>query len=199
MRRNVMRGAVAASVLAAAFGMAALGGAMAEEWASPDGRLTITVPDGWPVDVMSRPTDSVFAIAAGTASQECRSYLLSNPGTAGATTSQIVRTFAVPFTNDQWAQVIEGVAMVRGGTLRSTSVDESGFWPRQEAVIDHEGAAVYASLQGRPGYDIYSFCKTWDGPDAPEVYAAVLDSVGAATDAAAEAAAAPAEIVPPPQ
>jgi hypothetical protein len=201
MRRFAMRSVLKATALAAVFGFAAVGAAMAEEWSSEDGRLQITVPDGWPVDIMSRPTDTVFAIAAGTASQECRSYVVGNPATEGATTQQIVRAFSTPFTTDQWAQIAQGVAMVRGGTVRSTSVDAAGFWPRQEALIDHEGATVYASLQGRPGYDIYSFCKTWDGPDAPDVYAAVLDSIGAAGDDAAEAAAAaaPPAIAPPPQ
>ncbi len=201
MQRFAKRGVWKAAAVAAVLGVAMAGVAVAEEWSSEDGRLQITVPGGWPVDVMSRAGDTVFSIAAGTASQECRSFVLTNPATAAATTTQIVRTFAAPFTPEQWGQIIQGVSMVRGGTLTSSSVDISGFWPRQEAVITHEGAPVYASLQGRPGYDIYSFCKTWDGPDAPEVYAAVLDSIGSATDTAAEAAAAAAvaPVAPPPQ
>jgi len=172
-----------AAVLAAGFSVAA-----AEQWIAEDGRMQMTVPDGWPVDPLTGPADTIQQIIVGTADQECRVYTVPNPGTASATTQQIIRAFAQPFTTEQWDQIISGVPIVRNGTLANAAVDSSGFFPRQEAQIATADGLVHASIQGRPGYDLYAFCKTYSGPDAPELYNTVLDSIGAAGDAAAEAA-----------
>ena len=183
-----------AALIGAAFLAAGLSVAAAEQWVAADGRLQVTVPNNWPVDLESEPTDAVQQIIMGTADQECRVYTVPNPGTAAATTQQMVRAFAQPFTVEQWGQVIAGVPIVRGGTVTNPQVDSAGFWPRQEAQISTDDGVVYASIQGRAGYDIYAFCKTYGGPDQPAVYNTVLDSIGAATDAAAEAAAAAAAV-----
>lgn len=175
---------VGTAILSAGFSVAA-----AEQWVADDGRIQITVPDGWPVDPLTGPADQIQQIIVGTADQECRVYAVPNPGTASATTPQIIRAFAQPFTTEQWGQIISGVPLVRNGTLASAAVDASGFFPRQEAQIATGEGVVHASIQGRPGYDLYAFCKTYGGPDVPELYNSVLDSIGAAGDAAAEEAA----------
>lgn len=185
---------IGAVVAAAGFSVAA-----AEQWTSSDGRLQITVPSNWPVDLVTGPADQIQQIIVGTANNECRVYTVPNPGTQTATTQQMIAAFAQPFTPQQWNQIITGVPMVRGGTLSNPTVDASGFYPRQEAQVTTADGLVYASIQGRPGYDIYAFCKTYEGPDQPELYNTVLDSIGAAGDAAAAAAAvAPVAPTPPP-
>jgi hypothetical protein len=177
------------ALAAAAFAALGLASASAETpYASPDGRITLTMPDGWVADVMSDPGAPVFHIAIGTAAQECRVVLPNNPVTTTVSTGTIKRTFSNQFTADQWNTVISGFPFVRGGTLVTNGVDESGFWPRQTAEILHEGRTVYGSIQGRQGYDIYAFCTSFDGPDVPAVYSAVLRSIGAAGDAAAQTA-----------
>lgn len=183
---------IGVAVAAAGFSVAA-----AEQWTSSDGRLQITVPNNWPVDVMTGPADPIQQIIVGTATQECRVYTIPNPGTAGATVQQMIAAFAQPFTPDQWNQVITGLPMVRGGTLVNPTVDSSGFFPRQEAQVTTDDGLVYASIQGRSGYDIYAFCKTYEGPDAPELYDTVLDSIGASSDAEAAASAPPVDPVAP--
>jgi len=180
-------GAWRACALAALFSVAAVTGAAAQPWTSQDGRLSLEVPNGWPVDLMSRAGDTVLSVATGTASNECQFWVVNNPATAAGTPEQVIRAFTTPFTQAQWDQIISTNSYVRGGMVAAYAVDTSGFWPRQTAEVMMGATTVYASLQGRPGYDIYGFCKTYDGPDTPTVYAAVLASAGSVTDAATQA------------
>ena len=179
-----------AAAFVCAIALAGAAVAAAEQWVSQDGRLHITVPDGWPVDVMSGAGSPVLQIAAGNADQECQVFVVPNLGTATATTDQILRTFNRPLTPEQWSGIVSGIPLVRNGSVTTTGIDTTGFWPRQEALVNKDGGVIYASVQGRPGYDIYSFCKTYSGADDPALYNTILDSVGAGGDAAAEAAAA---------
>lgn len=157
------------------------------DYTSPDGKVQLTMPDGWIADVI--PTsDGSFLVAVGTAAQECRVMQRANPATTVASVGAIRRAYAQPFTADQWNQVIQGSSFTRGGALVSMSVDETGFFPRQLAQLTHEGRTVHAAVHGRPGFDLYTFCTSFDGPDTPDVYAAVIRSTRASDDAAQQAA-----------
>lgn len=169
-------------------------------WDGAGGRLQFVAPQGWPVDVMSRPNDTTFEVAIGDAAKECRLFAVPRAETAERSAADVNRAFAVPFAAEQWTQLALGFRFFENeAVLQTAAVDETGPFPRQTAQFMSNGRTVYATVVGRPGAEIYGFCQAYDGPDQPAAFQALLASIGTGQDAALAAtlpAAAPAEAPP---
>ena len=187
-----------ALALAAVFGLVTLAGAAAADpWTDPNGNLIINPPHGW--TVRPRGVQGATVVLAFTPSSDCYFYAVPNPATTQSTIHSVQHTTA-PLTPETWAAASQGVPdFFEAGapTVVSQSVDTSGFWPVQHAVLQSGSRTVQAELQVRPGFELRGFCS---GSEAS--YDAILNSMSHPHDAAwqeqgaAEAAAAAA--APPP-
>lgn len=171
--------------------------AMAETWTDPQGRFSFDKPAGWPAEA---PVDRGAAteLVIGAADYECWFYYVSRPESAGTNPDAFVRANAAPLTAEQWAASTRPFAPMRpapgalgGPTASDISVDTSGYFPRQRAVLQNGDRRVSAGLTVRPGAEIWTLCLSYDSTDRTATFNQVINSVGTPQDAAlAEAGAA---------
>ncbi|MGE0829064.1 MAG: hypothetical protein AB7O04_06910 [Hyphomonadaceae bacterium] len=194
--------AIAALSLALSAG-AALGQTAA--WTDTQGRLTFQHPTGWPVDIPSGQSASLFQVIAGTADEECK-FFVAPRDTAARTPDAVRRGVLTPIGDAAWSSTASSLRIFRDAlfTVSNARVDTSGFWPVQRATLTSGSDVVQAALQARPGAEYWAFCQTYNGSDRTAVFEQVTASMGSPRDAewrtAIEAAqAAAAATTPPPQ
>lgn len=196
-------------VIAAAALALTAGGAFAQPWADPAGRLTFNAPNGWPVDVAPNSTADLLHITAGTADDECQFVVFTRPTTASASADGVRRGMVTPIGEPAWLSMTQTMTRLfrAPATVQNPTVDTaSGFWPIQRATLVAGDRTVLGAMQGRPGLEIWTFCLTYAPGDRSGVFNQVINSVGAGRDAewrtqaeAAEAARAAAAAAPPPE
>lgn len=189
----------ALAAAAAGLGLTIAGFAYARVWTDPGGRVTFDAPSGWSImqEQGASATDSNSYVIAGTAAQECQVKAQANPRSAASSPSAVHRTAATStqFDSLYWTQAAAAMpSLFPDGPAEfvSHSVDTSGAWPIQRAVLRSGARTVYAALQLRPGIDLLTMCMTYDGADPVERYDAFIRSVGHPNDAAWAAQLAPA-------
>lgn len=181
--------------------MGLAGGALAEPWSDPSGRLSFNRPVEWSVnqEFGDAPADAYTYVIVGDASNECHMMAQPNPGTATASADAVRRANAdqARFTPALWTQIANGVGNIfpnRSASVLSNTA-EGAQWPIQRADIQSAQRLVRASMQIRPGTDILVFCMSYDGTDRTDLFDSLIRSVGHPNDAVyfADAAQAQAE------
>jgi hypothetical protein len=179
----MMRVSLFALALGMGLGVSAL--ASAAPWTDPNGRLVFEAPAGWTTTV--EQSNEYTYVVTGTANNECHVIARPNAGTASSSPEALRRATLneAQFQAPQWTTIANGMSSIfrnNNANVISRSLDTSGFWPIQRAEIQGE-RLVHASLQLRPGWDLLSFCMTYDGADAVQAYEAVSRSVSHPNDA----------------
>lgn len=165
------------------------GGALANPWADPSGRVSFDQPSEWTTnqEFGDSPSDAYSYVITGNASNECHIMAQPNPGTAAASSDAVKRANAdgARFSPDVWTQIANGVGNIfpnRSASVVSHS-SEGDQWPIQRAEIQSTQRLVHASMQLRPGTDILVFCMNYDGTERTDLFDAVIRSVGHPNDA----------------
>ncbi|MBI1250659.1 MAG: hypothetical protein GC189_04220 [Alphaproteobacteria bacterium] len=189
------------TLAALALALAASGAASAQtgaRWTDPSGKVSFDPPAGWPVDVVSNAGASPVYVISGNADIECQFIGLESAASAGRSVDVVRSAYANPLPPEAWTAMSSGMRMFRSGVeVTSQSVDTSGFWPIQRAVLRSGESTIHAGMQGRPGYEIRTFCLTYDGSDGAATFERVIRSVGTPQDQALQAQAAPAPAATP--
>ncbi|MES1158866.1 MAG: hypothetical protein ABUL42_03125 [Terricaulis silvestris] len=157
-------------------------GAAADPWTSPDGKLRFDLPSGWLV-APQQATNMTY-IVAGSGDKECDVMARTRADTASAPPDLMRQYGNSPISQADWTRVIGMVPDVFGGdgTYVSSEVNTDGFWPVNLAQFNSAGHAIYASIQLRPGVDLWAFCQSRAGADDATTYAALLRSVALSED-----------------
>jgi hypothetical protein len=184
----------ALAAAAAGLGLTMAGIAYARVWSDPGGRITFDAPNGWSImqETGANPTDTGSYVIAGTAAAECQVRAQANPRSVASSADAVYRTAAVSTQFDSLYWISAGNAVQslfpdNSAEFVSHSVDTSGTWPIQRAVLRSGTRTVYGALQLRPGIDLLTMCMTYDGADQVERYEAFIRSVGHPNDAAWQA------------
>jgi len=172
-------------------------------WTAPDQSFSLSRPGNWPVDRMSDSSPAIAHYAAGLADAECSIYAIQRPNTATVSPGTVQRSFATPFTAEQWTQVASGIRSLGAAvTAETMSVNTDNFWPVQRARLTTSDGPVEAGIQARPGIEIWTFCQSFDSRDRVATFDSIIRSIATPRDAelqaAAVAAAAEAAAPPPP-
>jgi hypothetical protein len=182
-----------AAALAAVLGLVSLGSAAADPWTDPNGNMTLNAPRGWTVRPQNMQGGT--AVLAFTPSSDCYFLAIPNPASAGRS-ANAARNSTTPLPPTAWATALQAVPdLAEGGaaTVTSQSVDTSGFWPVQRAVLQAGSRTVHGAVQIRPGMELRGFCA---GGDAS--YDAILNSLGHPNDQTWQTEAAAAAPAPTP-
>lgn len=188
-----------AAVAVVALGWAYSGaGAAAEPWSDPSGRLSFNTPVGWETrqEVGASATDAYTYVITGDAANECHIMAQPNPGTIAASADAVRRANddEARFNGALWTQIANGVRNIFPNQSAAfvSGAKEGENWPIQRAEIQSSQRLVRAAMQMRPGFDILTFCMNYEGTERPDMYDAVIRSVGHPNDAVffADAAAA---------
>lgn len=187
LKRFAMAGAVALALTAAV----AYGQGATKTYTDAQNRFTFQYPSnmGNP-DVTSRPNQPVN-IVVGLGAFECQMFAVDNAQSASQPPDAVVRAYGTAITTDLWKRQADAFALYnRQGTVDSSTVDTSGFWPVQRAMMkSDDGTAVTAALQARPGLELWQFCTSFDGADHTPVFNQIINSFAGSNDAALQAAA----------
>lgn len=179
--------AVAALAAVSALALAAAQAQPAPKtFTDPQNRFTFQYPADWPADIMSRPTDPALEIAVGVANAECRVFAVNQASSASAAPGAVRRAFQTAFTPDKWKAAADGFNVWKDqGVVTANSVDASRFWPVQTATFTTDsGKTGYATMQGRPGLDVWQFCSSFDDRDRKPVFDQIFASLAGLNDAA---------------
>ena len=191
-----------AALAATALGLAiCVGVADAKTITDPHGRFIVDTPASWTMTDRTLPANEFSYVILGTANNECQILVFPSDNLATATPRQVQRVSAndPQFSAAFWTTSANGVVTIfpdNSAAVISTSAEHDLPWPEQHAEItspqNTEIAApktVHATLQLRPGFEIYSYCMTYSGADAVAAYTAVAHSIRTSNDATWEAAA----------
>jgi hypothetical protein len=185
-------GMMRVSLIAATLGLGLVAGGLASAapWNDPNGRLVFDAPQGWATTV-EQSGDYTYVVS-GTANNECHIIARPNAATASSTPEAVRRATGndAQFQAQQWTVIANGMSSIfpnNSANVLSRSQDTSGFWPIQRAEIQGPERLVHAALQLRPGWDLLSFCMTYDGADSLATYDPVIRSVAHPNDAALRA------------
>ncbi|MBX3511166.1 MAG: hypothetical protein KF700_08190 [Hyphomonadaceae bacterium] len=180
----------ALAAAAAGLGLTMAGIALAAPWTDPGGRVTFDAPSGWSIQQErgANPSDGNTYVIVGNAANECQVKAQPNPRSAASNPGAIYRTAATStqFDSVYWTQAAAAFPSLFSdgpATVVSHSVENTGPWPVQRAVLRSGARTVYAGLQLRPGVDLLTMCMSYEGADPVQRYDAFIRSVGHPNDA----------------
>ncbi len=184
-----------ALALGLAFGIFASGLAMAQAtkpYADPKGRFSIAYPAKWPADLMSKPDSANTEFVVGGADAECWFIGIDHPEWASAKPTDVRRTFQQPYDNQKLLGSFEGRVLNGGGPenppkVLTSSVENVSNWPVQFGEIQAGADNLMVAVHVRPGFEVRSFCKAYDGKDHKAEFKAIALSLTATRDAEWEA------------
>jgi hypothetical protein len=198
----VMKIVALAVVSLAAFVNMAVAQQATKPWTDTKNRFTIQVPASWPVDVQSKPDEDFLYLIAGPADAECSIFVLPNENTATASADRVARAYAKPMSVEDWSKSLTDFNQFSGATVMTVELGASGPWALHSAEMSlTDGTQAYGATQGRPGFEMWQYCRSYDGKDRTAVFVAIARSMQSPQDAdwaaqieaaAAKAAAAPA-------
>lgn len=177
------------------FGVFASGLAMAQAtkpYADPKGRFSIAYPAKWPADLMSKPDSPTTEFVVGGADAECWFIGIDHPEWANAKPTDVRRTFTEKFTEQKLLESFEGRLLAGASKdspakVTASSVENIGNWPVQFGEIQAGADNLMVAVHARPGFEVRSFCKGYDGKDHKAEFKAIALSLTATRDAEWEA------------
>lgn len=172
-------------ILAAVFAVIS-GVAFAQEdftsWTDPTGALSFRYPSGWTARQQESQTPGAIRVFVGAGDYECQIWRLPHPQSANAPPDAVRQRYTTPIAVTEWTNIVGALPEFRSGaTASDISVDTTGPWPTQHAVVhagDHEARVT---LQGRPGLELITLCQSFDSQDRTAIFNEIAVSVEAPT------------------
>jgi hypothetical protein len=186
--------AAAISALLALGAAPALAQAPTPTWTDPTGAFTISNPEKWKMEKMSDAASQVTQYFGGAASHECWVSHIPRADSADKSVAAVKKAFSQPIGDAMWAQVFPNLGAAGAPPkVLSASVDTNAGWPVQLATLEGKDGTTIAAIHGRPGFEVRTWCVSFDKKDRAAAFTQIVKSVTSPKDAdwnASEAAAA---------
>jgi hypothetical protein len=170
-------------LLATTFFAALLGGAaFAQEafttWTDPSGGLSFRYPAGWTARKQESQTPGAIRVFVGAGDYECQIWRLPHSQSANAPPDAVRQRYTTPIAATEWSNIVGALPEFRtGATASDITVDTTGAWPTQHAVVHASEHEARVTLQGRPGLELITLCQSFDDRDRAAVFNQIAASV----------------------
>jgi hypothetical protein len=187
------RALAAAGLSAAVFALAATAWAQgaSRTFTDPQNRFTFQYPANLDVDSPPARPDRPLNILVGLADYECQMFAVDRAEHRSSAPDAVVRAYSTALATDKWKASADAFALYnRQGTVQSSTIDTSKFWPVHRAELRTEdGKPAIGAMHVRPGVELWQFCTSFDGKDHSAAFNQMISSVAGPNDAALQAAA----------
>jgi hypothetical protein len=157
--------------------------AVAAPWTDPSGAFTISNPANWKIERMSEASSQVIQYFGGTGSHECWFNHIPRPDSADKSVAAVKKAFGAPIGDAMWAQAFGALSKTEPPTVVEAKVEDNAGWPVQTATLSTKEGTVLAAIHGRPGFEVRSYCQSFDKKDRSAEFSAILKGLSSPKDA----------------
>jgi hypothetical protein len=129
---------------------------------------------------MTSQTEGALRVLVGAADFECQIWRLPIASTASQSDDQVRQRYSRALAEAKWTELVAPLREFQETPAASDiSVDTTGAWPTQHAVVQSGEHQARVSIQGRPGFELIGLCQSFDDQDRSAVFNQIAASVDA--------------------